>query len=194
MRSVGAAEKARAHGKRHHPSIWQAHRKPRQEPRGHRESSYRIESMRRMVLTAAKAMDELGNAEARVWVSAVNGADPGTCQIVDEAIRFTAVLVCRNGLLSPACMQVSARCVLLDGRGALFVVGRSGLPPPKRQLRLQPEGNLLLREGSDSAVAFSDPDPVANQFLIWSIVERCEPQRLAVPGGGTVPPERAVLR
>ena len=36
-----------------------------------------IESMRMMVLKAAKAMDELGNAQARVWISAVkaNGAD-----------------------------------------------------------------------------------------------------------------------
>ncbi len=32
--------------------------------------------MRRMVLTAAKAMDELGNAEARVWVSAVKAMVP----------------------------------------------------------------------------------------------------------------------
>ncbi len=48
-----------------------------------------IEAMRRMVLTAAKAMDELGNAEARVWVSAVKAMVPiRTCQIVDEAIQI----------------------------------------------------------------------------------------------------------
>ena len=47
-----------------------------------------IESMRRMVLTAAKAMDELGNAEARVWVSAVKAMVPiRVCQIIDEAIQ-----------------------------------------------------------------------------------------------------------
>jgi len=47
-----------------------------------------IESMRRMVLTAAKAMDELGNAEARVWVSAVKAMVPiRTCAIIDEAIQ-----------------------------------------------------------------------------------------------------------
>ena len=47
-----------------------------------------IEAMRRMVLTAAKAMDVLGNAEARVWVSAVKAMVPiRTCQIVDEAIQ-----------------------------------------------------------------------------------------------------------
>ncbi|WP_116996887.1 acyl-CoA dehydrogenase family protein [Desertimonas flava] len=48
-----------------------------------------IESMRRMVLTAAKAMDTLGNAEARVWVSAVKAMVPiRVCQIIDEAIQI----------------------------------------------------------------------------------------------------------
>ncbi len=48
-----------------------------------------IEAMRRMVLTAAKAMDELGNAEARVWVSAVKALVPiRVCQIIDEAIQI----------------------------------------------------------------------------------------------------------
>jgi acyl-CoA dehydrogenase len=47
-----------------------------------------IEAMRRMVLTAAKAMDVLGNAEARVWVSAVKAMVPiRTCEIIDEAIQ-----------------------------------------------------------------------------------------------------------
>ena len=36
-----------------------------------------IEAMRLMVLRAAKAMDTLGNAEARVWVSAVKAMVPG---------------------------------------------------------------------------------------------------------------------
>jgi acyl-CoA dehydrogenase len=48
-----------------------------------------IESMRRMVLTAAKAMDHLGNAEARVWVSAVKAMVPiRVCEIIDEAIQI----------------------------------------------------------------------------------------------------------
>jgi len=48
-----------------------------------------IESMRRMVLTAAKAMDELGNAEARVWVSAVKAMVPEkVCLIIDQAIQI----------------------------------------------------------------------------------------------------------
>ena len=48
-----------------------------------------IELMRRMVLTAAKAMDELGNAEARVWVSAVKAMVPiRVCEIIDQAIQM----------------------------------------------------------------------------------------------------------
>ncbi len=48
-----------------------------------------IEAMRLMVLRAAKAMDTLGNAEARVWVSAVKAMVPErVCQIIDEAIQM----------------------------------------------------------------------------------------------------------
>lgn len=48
-----------------------------------------IEACRLMVLRAAKAMDTLGNAEARVWVSAIKAMVPiRVCQIIDEAIQF----------------------------------------------------------------------------------------------------------
>ena len=48
-----------------------------------------VESMRLMVLRAAKAMDVLGNAEARVWVSAVKAMVPEKCaHIIDEAIQM----------------------------------------------------------------------------------------------------------
>jgi acyl-CoA dehydrogenase len=47
-----------------------------------------IEAMRLMVLRAAKAMDTLGNAEARVWVSAVKAMVPEkVCEIIDQAIQ-----------------------------------------------------------------------------------------------------------
>ncbi|MGH9055296.1 MAG: acyl-CoA dehydrogenase family protein [Acidimicrobiales bacterium] len=47
-----------------------------------------IEAMRLMVLKAAKAMDLMGNADARVWVSAVKAMVPErVCQIIDEAIQ-----------------------------------------------------------------------------------------------------------
>ena len=92
MRSVGAAEKAlelmvkrginrEAFGKR----IANLGKNPEVIAKARIE----IESMRRMVLTAARAMDLLGNAEARVWVSAIKSMVPiRTCQIVDEAMQI----------------------------------------------------------------------------------------------------------
>jgi acyl-CoA dehydrogenase len=48
-----------------------------------------IEAMRLMVLKAAKAMDLMGNADARVWVSAVKAMVPErVCQIIDQAIQI----------------------------------------------------------------------------------------------------------
>ena len=48
-----------------------------------------IEAMRLMVLRAAKAMDTLGNAEARIWVSAVKAMVPErVCRIIDQAIQL----------------------------------------------------------------------------------------------------------
>jgi acyl-CoA dehydrogenase len=92
MRSIGAAEKAldlmvrrglvrEAFGKR----IANLGKNPELIAKARIE----IEAMRRMVLTAAKAMDVLGNAEARVWVSAVKAMVPiRVCQIIDEAIQI----------------------------------------------------------------------------------------------------------
>jgi acyl-CoA dehydrogenase len=48
-----------------------------------------IEAMRLMVLKAARAMDVLGNREARVWVSMVKAMVPErVCQIIDQAIQI----------------------------------------------------------------------------------------------------------
>ena len=48
-----------------------------------------IEAMRLMVLKAAKAMDVLGNKEARVWVSMVKAMVPEkACQIIDQAMQI----------------------------------------------------------------------------------------------------------
>ena len=52
------------------------------------KSRIEIEAMRLMVLRAAKAMDTMGNAEARVWVSTVKAMVPiRVCEIIDEAIQ-----------------------------------------------------------------------------------------------------------
>jgi acyl-CoA dehydrogenase len=48
-----------------------------------------IEAMRLMVLKAARAMDVMGNREARVWVSMVKAMVPErVCQIIDQAIQI----------------------------------------------------------------------------------------------------------
>lgn len=47
-----------------------------------------IEAMRLMVLKAAKAMDVLGNREARIWISMVKAMVPErVCKIIDEAMQ-----------------------------------------------------------------------------------------------------------
>ena len=47
-----------------------------------------IEAMRLMVLKAARAMDVLGNKEARIWISMVKAMVPErVCEIIDEAIQ-----------------------------------------------------------------------------------------------------------
>ena len=53
------------------------------------EARIEIEAMRLMVLKAAKAMDLMGNADARVWVSAVKAMVPErVCAIIDRAIQM----------------------------------------------------------------------------------------------------------
>ena len=48
-----------------------------------------IEAMRLMVLKAAKAMDVLGNKEARIWVSMVKAMVPErACKIIDQSIQM----------------------------------------------------------------------------------------------------------
>ena len=48
-----------------------------------------IEMMRLLVLKAAKAMDVLGNREARVWVHMIKAVIPErVCRIIDEAIQL----------------------------------------------------------------------------------------------------------
>lgn len=92
MRSIGAAEKAldlilergmnrEAFGKR----IIDLGKNMETVSRARIE----IEAMRLMVLKAAKAMDVLGNKEARIWVSMAKAMVPEKCcRIIDEAIQI----------------------------------------------------------------------------------------------------------
>ncbi len=92
MRSIGAAEKALELMVTRGLSR-EAFGKPLVALGGNTEIIARarieIEAMRLMVLKAAKAMDLMGNAEARVWVSAVKAMVPErVCKIVDQAIQM----------------------------------------------------------------------------------------------------------
>jgi acyl-CoA dehydrogenase len=87
-----------------------------------------IEAMRLMVFRAARAMDLMGNAEARVWVSAVKAMVPErVCQIIDQAMQLHGA----TGLSqwSPlADMYVRQRTIrLADGPDEVhhMVVGRA---------------------------------------------------------------------
>ncbi len=92
MRSIGAAEKALELMVTRGLSR-EAFGKPLVALGGNTEIISRarieIEACRMMVLKAAKAMDLMGNAEARVWVSAVKAMVPEkVCQIIDQAIQM----------------------------------------------------------------------------------------------------------
>ncbi len=120
-----------------------------------------IEACRRMVLTAAKAMDVLGNAEARVWVSAVKAMVPiRTCQIVDEAIQIHGATGVSQW--TPlARMYASQRTLrLADGPDEVhwFVVGRKELASWEEQAQsYNPKVTYYDELESDNSGVFSGP-------------------------------------
>lgn len=106
-----------------------------------------IEAMRLMVLKAAKAMDVLGNQEARVWIHMVKAMVPvRVCQIIDQAIQMHGALgVSQHTPL--ARMYASMRTLrIADGPDEVhhMVVGRNEL----RQYREIPS------DGGASAAVF----------------------------------------
>jgi acyl-CoA dehydrogenase len=89
-----------------------------------------IEAMRLMVLKAAKAMDVLGNREARVWIHMVKAMVPErVCKIIDQAIQMYGALgVSQHTPL--AGMYASTRTLrIADGPDEVhhMVVGRNEL-------------------------------------------------------------------
>ena len=92
MRSIGQAEKALDLMVRRGLSR-EAFGRPLVKLGGNMEIISRaridIEAMRLMVLKAAKAMDVMGNREARVWVHMVKAQVPErVCQIIDQAMQM----------------------------------------------------------------------------------------------------------
>jgi acyl-CoA dehydrogenase len=89
-----------------------------------------IEAMRMMVLKAAKAMDVLGNAEARVWVSAVKALVPErVCHIIDEAIQIHGATGVSQWTPLADMYAAQRTLRLADGPDEVhwFVVGRAEL-------------------------------------------------------------------
>ncbi|MDZ7679961.1 MAG: acyl-CoA dehydrogenase family protein [Acidimicrobiales bacterium] len=87
-----------------------------------------IEAMRMMVLRAAKAMDLMGNAEARVWVSAVKAMVPErVCQIVDQAIQMHGATGVSQWTPLPDIYHAQRTLRLADGPDEVhhMVVGRA---------------------------------------------------------------------
>ena len=121
-----------------------------------------IESMRRMVLTAAKAMDELGNAEARVWVSAVKAMVPiRVCEIIDNAIQIHGATGVSQW--TPlADMYASQRTLrLADGPDEVhwFVVGRSELARWEEEGGNSYDPKVAYLNRTDSITTASSPGP-----------------------------------
>ena len=133
MRSIGAAERAIELMCRRGLSRT-AFGKPIAQLGGNVEIIARarveIESMRMMVLKAAKAMDVLGNTEARIWVSAVKALVPErVCKIIDQAIQIHGATGVSQWTPLPG-MYISQRTLrLADGPDEVhwFVVGRAEL-------------------------------------------------------------------
>ena len=89
-----------------------------------------VEAMRLMVLKAAKAMDVLGNREARVWVSAVKALVPErVCKIIDEAIQIHGATGVSQWTPLASMYTKQRTLRLADGPDEVhwFVVGRAEL-------------------------------------------------------------------
>ncbi|MCZ8018576.1 acyl-CoA dehydrogenase family protein [Novosphingobium sp.] len=89
-----------------------------------------IESMRLMVLKAAKAMDVLGNREARVWIHMVKALVPErVCDIIDQAIQMYGALGVSQKTPLAALYTKSRTLRIADGPDEVhhMVVGRNEL-------------------------------------------------------------------
>jgi acyl-CoA dehydrogenase len=114
-----------------------------------------IESMRLMVLRAAKAMDVMGNQQARVWVSAVKAMVPvRVCEIIDQAIQIHGATGISQW--TPlARMYTSARTLrLADGPDEVHwhVVGRAELTRYEDD-----HASIVGPTRTEQGVAFSGP-------------------------------------
>lgn len=90
-----------------------------------------IEAMRMMVLKAAKAMDVLGNQEARMWVHMVKAMVPEkVCKIIDQAIQIHGAYGVSQHTPLASMYTASRTLRIADGPDEVhhMVVGRNELP------------------------------------------------------------------
>jgi acyl-CoA dehydrogenase len=107
-----------------------------------------IEAMRLMVLKAAKAMDVLGNREARVWIHMVKAMVPErVCTIIDQAIQMHGALgVSQHTPL--ARMYANTRTLrIADGPDEVhhMVVGRNELQQHREESAYEPSDAAVFR-------------------------------------------------
>jgi acyl-CoA dehydrogenase len=126
------------------------------------KSRIEIESMRRMVLTAAKAMDELGNAEARVWVSAIKAMVPiRVCEIIDNAIQIHGATGVSQWTPLADMYTAQRTLRLADGPDEVhwFVVGRSEIARWEEEggNTYDPKAEYLSRNNDVKDGIFSGP-------------------------------------
>jgi len=119
------------------------------------------------VLRAAKAMDTLGNAEARVWISAVKAMVPErVCQIIDQAIQMHGATGVSQWTPLAGMYAGQRTLRLADGPDEVhwMVVGRAevaaydGLEVPLEQTPYaDPELTAAWAEDKDNSFMFSGP-------------------------------------
>ena len=114
-----------------------------------------VEAMRLMVLRAAKAMDTLGNAEARVWVSAVKAMVPEKCcNIIDEAMQMHGAAGISQWFPLADMWHAQRTLRLADGPDEVHhqVVGRAEVTNRKADIEAGGDGR-----GANRAPVFAGP-------------------------------------
>jgi acyl-CoA dehydrogenase len=119
-----------------------------------------VEAMRLMVLKAAKAMDVLGNREARIWVSAVKALVPErVCRIIDDAIQIHGATGVSQWTPLAAMYAKQRTLRLADGPDEVhwFVVGRAELQRWEADGAADYDPRASYEAALEQGVVFSDP-------------------------------------
>jgi acyl-CoA dehydrogenase len=119
-----------------------------------------VEAMRLMVLKAAKAMDVLGNRDARVWVSAVKALVPErVCKIIDEAIQIHGATGVSQWTPLASMYTKQRTLRLADGPDEVhwFVVGRAELQRWEADGAAEYDPRATFEADAEKGYVFSGP-------------------------------------